>query len=112
MSAKVVKVQSLSRVCLFVTLWTVAHRTPLSVGFARQEKWSVLPLPSPWDLPDSGIKPASSALAGALPLSHQGRLISAAAAALLQLCPTLCDPIDSSPLGSSVPGILWARILE
>ena len=31
---------------------------------------------------------------------------------LLQSCPTLCDPIDSSPPGSSVPGILWARILE
>ena len=30
----------------------------------------------------------------------------------LQLCPTLCDPIDSSPPGSSVPGILQARILE
>ena len=35
-----------------------------------------------------------------------------AAAKLLQSCPTLCDPIDSSPLGSSVPGILQARILE
>ena len=31
---------------------------------------------------------------------------------LLQSCPTLCDPIDGSPLGSSVPGILQARILE
>ena len=30
----------------------------------------------------------------------------------LQLCPTLCDPIDSSPTGSPVPGILQARILE
>ena len=30
----------------------------------------------------------------------------------LQLCPTLCDPIDSSPPGSSIPGILQARILE
>ena len=30
----------------------------------------------------------------------------------LQSCPTLCDPIDGSPLGSSVPGILLARILE
>ena len=29
-----------------------------------------------------------------------------------QSCPTLCDPIDGSPLGSSVPGILQARILE
>ena len=37
---------------------------------------------------------------------------SAAAAKSLQSCPTLCDPIDGSPLGSSVPGILRARILE
>ena len=34
------------------------------------------------------------------------------AAKLLQSCPTLCDPIDGSPPGSSVPGILQARILE
>ena len=38
--------------------------------------------------------------------------LAAAAAKSLQSCPTLCDPIDSSPLGSSVPGILQARILE
>ena len=37
---------------------------------------------------------------------------AAAAAKPLQSCPTLCDPIDGSPLGSSVPGILQARILE
>ena len=37
---------------------------------------------------------------------------SAAAARSLQTCPTLCDPIDGSPLGSSVPGILQARILD
>ena len=37
---------------------------------------------------------------------------AAAAAKSLQSCPTLCDPIDSSPPGSSVPGILQARILE
>ena len=36
----------------------------------------------------------------------------AAAAKLLQLCPTLCDPIDGSPPGSPVPGILQARTLE
>ena len=35
-----------------------------------------------------------------------------AAAKSLQSCPTLCDPIDGSPLGSSVPGILQARTLE
>ena len=34
------------------------------------------------------------------------------AAAAAKSCPTLCDPIDSSPPGSSVPGILQARILE
>ena len=37
---------------------------------------------------------------------------AAAAAKLLQSCPTLCDPIDSSPPGSPVPGILQARTLE
>ena len=40
------------------------------------------------------------------------RQTAAAAAKSLQSCPTRCDPIDSSPLGSSVPGILQARILE
>ena len=39
-------------------------------------------------------------------------LAAAAAAKLLQLCPTLCDPIDGSPPGSPVPGILQARTLE
>ena len=37
---------------------------------------------------------------------------STAAAKSLQSCPTLCDPIDGSPPGSSVPGILQARTLE
>ena len=37
---------------------------------------------------------------------------AAAAAESLQSCPTLCDPIDSSPPGSAIPGILQARILE
>ena len=37
---------------------------------------------------------------------------SAAAAKSLQSCPTLCDPIDSSPPGSAIPGILQARTLE
>ena len=37
---------------------------------------------------------------------------AAASAKSFQLCPTLCDPIDGSPLGSSVPGIFQARVLE
>ena len=39
-------------------------------------------------------------------------LSAAAAAKSLQSCPTLCDPIDGSPPGSPVPGILQARTLE
>ena len=38
--------------------------------------------------------------------------VAAAAAKSLQSCPTLCDPIDVSPSGSTVPGILQARTLE
>ena len=37
---------------------------------------------------------------------------TAAAAKSLQSCPTLCDPIDGSPRGSPIPGILQARTLE
>ena len=39
-------------------------------------------------------------------------IAAAAAAKSLQSCQTLCDPVDGSPLGSSVPGILQARTLE
>ena len=39
-------------------------------------------------------------------------VLTAAAAESLQSCPTLCDPIDGSPSGSPVPGILQARTLE
>ena len=56
-----------SRVQLFVTPWTVACQAPLSMRFSRQECWSGLPFPSPGDLSDPGIKPASRmspALAG------------------------------------------------
>ena len=40
------------------------------------------------------------------------RLYAAAAAKSLQSCPTLCDPIDGSPPGPPIPGILQARTLE
>ena len=39
-------------------------------------------------------------------------MVPAAAAKSLQSCPTLCDPIDGSPPGSPVPGILQVRTLE
>ena len=77
-----------SHVQLCVTPQTAAHQALLSLGFSRQEYWSELPLPS---------LATSSA---------------AAAAESLQSCPTLCDPIDGSPPGSTIPGILKARTLE
>ena len=52
----------LSPVQLFVTPWTVAHQALPSMGSSRQEYWSGLPFPSPGDLPDPGIEPASPAL--------------------------------------------------
>ena len=54
----------LSRVTLFVIPWTAACQALLSMGFSRQEYWSRLPYPSPEDLPNPGIEPASPSLAG------------------------------------------------
>ena len=49
-----------------------------------------------------------------LPYAVHGSITAAAAAAAksLQSCPTLCDPVDGSPSGPPVPGILQARTLE
>ena len=84
--------------------------------FSRPEYWSGYPFPSPGELPDPGIEPGSPALqVDSLPgeLPNKTLIITAAAAVAaaksLQSCPTLCDPIDSSPPGSPVPGILQAR---
>ena len=80
-----VKVKSLSRIQLFETPWTAAYQAPPSLGFfqARVVKW------------------------GAIASQN-----AAAAVKSLQSCLTLCDPIDGSPLGSTIPGILQARTLE
>ena len=48
-----------SPVQLFVTLLTVTHQAPLSMGFSRQEYWNGLPFPTAGDLPDPGIEPKS-----------------------------------------------------
>ena len=45
-----------------VTPWTVAPQAALSIGFSRQEFWSMLPFPSPGDLPNPKIEPGSPAL--------------------------------------------------
>ena len=47
-----------------MTLRPAACQASLSMGFSRQEYWSKLPLPTPGDLPDTGIKPASSVSLG------------------------------------------------
>ena len=58
--------QSLSRVRLLVTPWTVTHQARLSMGFSRQEYQSGLSFPSPGDLPDPGIEPRSALQADSL----------------------------------------------
>ena len=59
------------------------------------------------DLSSPGIEPVSLTFP-----ALACRFFTTAAAKLLQSCPTLCDPIDGSPPGSPVPGILQARTLE
>ena len=75
-----------THVRLCATPQTAAHQAPLSLGFSRQEHWSGSPFPSP--------------------------MHACMHAKLLQSCLTLCDPMDSSPPGSSVHRLLQARILE
>ena len=58
MSVYVCMLSCFSCVQLFATPWTIARQAPLSMGFSRQEYWSVLLCPPPGDLPDPGIKPA------------------------------------------------------
>ena len=48
-----------SYIWLFVTLWTKAYQSPLSLGFPRQEYWSGLLCPPPGDLRHPGIEPQS-----------------------------------------------------
>jgi len=57
----------LSRVQFFATPRTIAHQTPLSMEFSRQEHWSRLPFPTPGDFPNPEIElmpPVSPTLAG------------------------------------------------
>ena len=96
----------------FATLWTVAYQASLSMEFSQREYWSMLPFAPPGDLLHPGIEPMSPALAGEFFTCPCKGSAAAAAAKLLQSCPTLCDLIDGSPPGSTIPGILQARTLE
>ena len=64
-----------------VSLWTAAHKAPLSMEFSRLEYWSELPFPPPGNLSDpetESASPESSELAGrySLPLSYLGSSLS------------------------------------
>ena len=98
-------------VWLFVTPWTTAHQAPVSIWFPRKEHWSGLPFPPLRDIPNPGIRPMSPE-SPALTGRYFTTELPAAAAKLLQSCPTLCNPIDGSPPGTPVPGILQASTLE
>ena len=87
----------------------------------RQEYWGGLPLLSAGDLPDPGIKlPSlrSTALVGKFFITSNTWeaqyiiCVCTSESEAAQLCPTLCDPVDYSPPGSSIHGILQAKILE
>ena len=68
-----------SHVQLFMTLWTTAHQTPLSMGFSRQKYRGQLPHPPPRIFPIQGLNPNLLCLlhwqAGALPLASPGKPI-------------------------------------
>ena len=95
---------------------------PRSMQFSRQEYWSGLLCFLPGDLPYPRTEPTSlmsPALAGGFFTTSATWEVwyiyiyaAATGAKSLQSCPTLCDPVDSSPPGSSVHEILQARILE
>ena len=97
----------------WANLLYVAHQASLSVGFPRQEYWSGWPFPSPGESSQPRDQTHISCIAGRY-LEPPGKpyLMPAAPAKSLQSCPTLFDPIDSSPPDSPVPGILQARTLE
>ena len=103
---------SLSRVRLFATPWTVAHQAPPSMAFSRQEYWSGLPFLLQGIFPTQGLNPGLPHSGQTLyHLRHQGDPKVKSLSEVAQSCPTLCDPMDCSLPGSS-HGILQARVLE
>ena len=82
----------MERASPFTNPWTIVLRAPLSMEFFRQEYWSGLPFPSP-----------------ELAVWYHHLFCCCL---VTKSRPTLCDPMDCSPPGSSVHGILQARILE
>ena len=103
------------RVQLFATLWTVASQAPLSMGILQARILESVAMPSyrgssqPRDR--SHISCVSCTAGDSLLLSHQGSqrtcvytYVYSVLFLVTQSCPTLCDPMDCSPPGSSVLG--------
>ena len=110
--------KSLQSCRLFTTLQTVAHQASLSMGFSRQKYRRGLPISPLGDPPDPGIEPLSLAFPTqasgffTTSASWEAHVKSSQVKLLAQSCLTLCNPMDGSPPGSSIHGILQARILE
>ena len=103
-------VQALSRVRLFATPWTAARQASLSITNSQNP---------PTPTTSESVRPSKHLILCRplllLPSIFPFTVVNTAAAAAaksLQSCPTLCDPIDSSPSGSPITGILQARTLE
>ena len=71
---------------------------------------ATLPTPNTQTYTDTHTDTHTRQNLGSLKIKPEAERVCAAAS--LQSCPTLCDPIDGSPPGSAVPGILQARTLE
>ena len=104
MSSMCSAAQSCSAICgpMDDSLWA-----PLPMEFSRQEYWSRLPFPSPGDLPEPRIKPASLVFTAlqedSSPTEPSGKPFSKFHfSSVAQSCPTLCDPMNHSTPGFSV----------
>ena len=101
-----------SHVQLCMTLWTVAHQAPLSMGFSRRVYWSGLPYPSPgfthYPVPKLLLH-IQVVVTAASHFSVPKSVLISLSSKSLQLCPTLCTVARQVPLSM---GIFQARILE
>ena len=101
-----------SHVQLCMTLWTVAHQAPLSMGFSRRVYWSGLPCPSPgfthYPVPKLLLHIQVVATA-ASHFSVPNSVLICLGSKSLQSCPTLCTVARQAPVSM---GLFQARILE
>ena len=98
-----------------VKIWTQSYWFHVSCRVKMDLLFSSLKCEQKWKQMVCIEQPCScriQCIKGSLKAMDQAWGVDTAAAKSLQSCPTLCDPIDGSPPGSPVPGILQARTLE